>query len=345
MKTYLVSIISEHLLPNYLFIKEMEGKYDDLIFITTSEMIQKANFLEDVLKSDQMISINRIEVLEDQFQNIQKQLNEYGFTDSDNFIVNLTGGTKIMSLSCFNYFSKFKNSSFYYIPVKKNIIINVLTSEEMNLNYRINLMNYLKLYGLKADPKKELYQSSEYTKELFKRYKNGNFNRKNVPELNRKYTDDYAQKYYEGEWFEEYVYQRVKEEQQLEEDKICTGVQLYRENSGSLTDNEIDIMFVKENQLYVGECKMSLNPKFSPEMTKYEKEREMKSNLENYMYKLAAISNDFGIVVYPYIFTLHWTRLLYSSPERKKIIEKRMKILKIKKILSSESFEKDKLEL
>ncbi|GHT14370.1 hypothetical protein FACS189426_20590 [Bacteroidia bacterium] len=35
--THLVSLNSEHLLPNFLFIKEMTGKYDDLLFIITQD--------------------------------------------------------------------------------------------------------------------------------------------------------------------------------------------------------------------------------------------------------------------------------------------------------------------
>jgi hypothetical protein len=33
--THLVSLISEHLLPNYLLAKEMEGKYDRHVLIRT----------------------------------------------------------------------------------------------------------------------------------------------------------------------------------------------------------------------------------------------------------------------------------------------------------------------
>jgi hypothetical protein len=36
--TYLISLLSEHLLPNYLLAKEMEGQYDRHIFITTKRM-------------------------------------------------------------------------------------------------------------------------------------------------------------------------------------------------------------------------------------------------------------------------------------------------------------------
>lgn len=36
--TILISILSDYLQPNFLLIKELKGKYDKLIFITTKEM-------------------------------------------------------------------------------------------------------------------------------------------------------------------------------------------------------------------------------------------------------------------------------------------------------------------
>jgi hypothetical protein len=65
--------------------------------------------------------------------------------------------------------------------------------------------------------------------------------------------------------------------------------------------------------------------------------------LEQYMYKLAAISKDFGLVVNPYILTLH--RIENFSPARKQAIERRMKILGIKDILDSNTFKQLKLNI
>ena len=41
MKRILISILSDYLQPNFLLIKEFEGRYDRLAFITTKEMIDK----------------------------------------------------------------------------------------------------------------------------------------------------------------------------------------------------------------------------------------------------------------------------------------------------------------
>ena len=42
MSTHLVSLISDYLCPNYLLIKEMKGRYNDLLFTTTEK--NKRNF-------------------------------------------------------------------------------------------------------------------------------------------------------------------------------------------------------------------------------------------------------------------------------------------------------------
>ena len=41
MKRILISVLSDYLQPNFLLIKELEGEYDELIFITTEIMESK----------------------------------------------------------------------------------------------------------------------------------------------------------------------------------------------------------------------------------------------------------------------------------------------------------------
>ena len=64
---------------------------------------------------------------------------------------------------------------------------------------------------------------------------------------------------------------------------------------------------------------------------------------EKYIYELAAISKDFGLIVNPYLFTLH--RFNRISPLAMQAIEKRMKILGIKGILENEAFKQQKLDI
>ena len=333
---YLISLISDHLIPNYLLIKEMEGKYNELIFITTLKMkgMCKGKRVEKALGLKES-SVRRIEVSEEDLNDIIAKLESELFDSRDQFIVNITGGTKIMSIGVYEFFSRF-SSSFYYIPIGKNKIKNVKTSEDVPLNYRVNLKEYLNLYGLTYECNNSLYYPAEYTIDLFTKFKQVGFNRKRISEIDniRVFKTEREQRYYSGAWFEEYTYLKIKEEKKLKDDFICTGAKIYRSNSGNLNDNEVDIILVSDNKLYIGECKVSMIG--TPEL-------RGTRLLEQYMYKLAAIAKDFGLIVNSYIFTLHSFNTV--SPQRMKAIEKRMRILGISGILDRTAFRHDKLML
>jgi hypothetical protein len=334
--TYLISLISDHLLPNYLFIKEMAGKYDELLFITTEKMKNAGigKRLEKALGLKEN-TVQRIVVSEENLNKTLAKLESVPFSRDDRFTVNLTCGTKIMSIGVYEYFSR-SPSSFYYIPIGKNKIEDVSTSAEILLNCRVNLEEYLTLYGITFQSDRPLTYPPEYTFQLFERYKKANFNRYRIPEIlnAQNHTVESDKTYYSGGWLEEYGYLKIKQEKRLNNDCIYQSVKLFRNNSGLANDNEIDVMYVSENKLYVCECKVSL--KGMPMVKDYEL-------LEQYMYKLAAISKDFGLAVNPYILTLH--RCNQFSPARMQAIEKRMKILGIKGILDSSTFKQMKLDL
>jgi len=314
----------------------MEGKYDKLLFITTTKMYDKGKgkALERTLNLPEN-SIERIIIPDSGLNEILEKLESIEFPKESSFIVNLTCGTKIMSIGVYQFFSSYI-SSFYYLPIGKNSIENLRTGEEVPLKYRLNVKEYLSLYGLFAEEDNSFLYSAEHTFSLFERFKNVNFHRTKLVEISnaRSLPRHRDRKYYSGIWFEEYVYLRIKKELNLENDKILKNVKIYR-NLSKTPDNEIDLIFIKENKLFIVECKVSMigNPKSG----------EYKKLLEQYMYKLAAISKDFGLIVNSYIFTLH--RFDRISPEAMNNLEKRMKILGINGILESMAFKQNKLEI
>ena len=64
----------------------------------------------------------------------------------------------------------------------------------------------------------------------------------------------YDCKYLSGDWLEEWVYYRVKQELGLANEQILTGTVITKGE----TPNEMDVMFVYDHQLYVVECKTSV---------------------------------------------------------------------------------------
>lgn len=336
MSKTIVSILSDHLLPNFLFIKEMEGQYSDLLFVSTPQMEaqEKAMHLEVALgrKKD---SVRRIVVANDNYKEILDTLRAEQLSDSVEYIVNITGGTKTMSLAVHEYFCKF-NASFIYVPIGKNSYYDFSTDQTHSLDYRVSLNEYFTLYGLAYDYDNGLICGAQKPFKLFNEQKMSNFylteelrnaQKASLPELRR---------YLGGEWFEEYTYLRIKRDFELRDEDIAKSVKICRLSSTS-NDNELDVVFVKDNALYVIECKVSMigyNKLFKTKNSKLSKTRnnkESKSVVDEYLYKLAAISKDFGLRVNSYIFTLH--QMWRFSKATQENMSKRMRILGIRDII------------
>ncbi|HOF16163.1 MAG TPA: DUF1887 family CARF protein [Bacteroidales bacterium] len=301
--TYLISLLSEYLLPNFLLAKEYEGKYDRHIFITTrrmgkENMTSRYCYALGVDKKKVRIVVLSEEDLPAARQKLQKE----NFSRKNKYFVNLTGGTKIMSIAVFQHFYKYQ-ADYFYVPIGMNKIENVRTGKNLPLNYRVNIVEYLSLYGL--------YIKTSETR----------------------YLDDDSQ----GEEFEKYVFNRIKYEKRLSPERmqIARGVKIFRNKNEKLNDNEIDVMWTEDNQLYVAECKVSL---FKPKALGSNKRpiSNPPEYLEEIMYKLSAISKDFGLRVNPYIFIKLGLPPKHFNEDRKKAVEKRMKILGIKGIISEQ---------
>ena len=320
MSKTIVSILSDHLLPNFLFIKEMEGQYSDLLFVSTPqmEMQEKAMHLEVALGRKEG-SARRIVVANDNYKEILDALHAEQLSDSVEYVVNITGGTKTMSLAVHEYFCQF-NASFVYVPIGKNSYYDFSTDQTHSLDYRVSLNEYFTLYGLAYDYDNGLICGAQKPFKLFNEQKMSNFYLTEELRFAHKAPRPELRCYLGGEWFEEYVYLRIKRNFKLRDEDIAKSVKICRLSSTS-NDNELDVVFVKDNALYVIECKVS--------MTGYGK--VPKSVVDEYLYKLAAISKDFGLRVNSYIFTLHqmW-RFAKATQEN---MSKRMRILGIRDII------------
>ena len=318
-------------MPNYLFIKEMRGQYNELLFIGTPYTESKAiaTHLENALENRKS-NIKKVILESDQYQEGVQSLENISLPNDVQYIVNLTGGTKIMSLIVYDFFRKL-NSSFYYIPIGKNTYCNIEEENMHALQYRISLREYFTLYGLHYECDNTLLKDAETTFQFFEKQKKRKFYLSDEIKNSQKAETAKDKKYYAGEWFEEYSYLRIKKELNLREQDIAMSLKIYREDSQN-NDNEIDVAFMYENALYIIECKVSMNG--------YGKEKWQ--TIEDYLYKLAAISKDFGLIVRPYIFTLHKMEKLPDGSL--KGLQKRMQILGIRNIIDGKQLSKQKID-
>lgn len=338
MARVLVSLLSKYLQPNFLFIREMQGEYDQLVFVSTNEMeaapAESTSYLLQALglPAD---SVKPILVYADDYNNIMSKLEEQNFSPDNHYIINPTGGTKVMAIALCKFFSSFRNVRFCYVPEGKNIISNLYTNEQPRpLNYRLNLKEYFTLNRLSFESKPLVY-NREMANNLFLKIKEAEFRQNKVPEICNYRANNLIQDkdYYGGKWFEEYIYYRLREELQLLDSAICRGANIYRKYNDSHS-NEIDVMFILNNELYLVECKSSLTTGANSTTKKLWNE---------YMYQLAAIAKDFGLRVHSYIFTLHKKRSVTLGI--RDAAKERMRILGIKKTLFAEDFLENKINL
>jgi group II intron reverse transcriptase/maturase len=318
-----VSIVSEQSMPNILFLKHFMsggGTGTQHIFISTKKMEGKAKSanIQKALKLEGC-QISVIEVPEDSVAGIRKILEE-NIHPAENmvFVVNMTGGTKIMSLAVYEYFLK-KNARIYYVEIGRQNIIRIqpeepaltealddeLTPEEYitgaglsELNHQakalyneavcVKMKEWFINSGIKQDEAAFSYlrgrrnESNTEIKEDTKNFlSHTGFSAKSEVILNK----DEVQ-YITGGWFEEYIYYAVKKQLKLEDKAIWLNLKLQ-----TPVKNEIDITFIYKNTLYLIECKTSdmvLDKSIAAEV----------------QYKSSAISRKFGLSVKPYFVTL-----------------------------------------
>jgi hypothetical protein len=158
-----VCLVSDQPIPNILGIHYF--KPDELLFISTGEMERKGK-VSSILDALTLIGFNyrnkaqKVIVKEDSILDCHRKLEEWiqRREDSD-FVVNLTCGTKIMSIAAYEFFKDY-SSKMIYIPIPKNEFIVPFPKKSPGkvvlLELRLNVIGYLTAYGLNVLNAKKL---------------------------------------------------------------------------------------------------------------------------------------------------------------------------------------------
>lgn len=172
MKT-IVNIVSEQTIPNYLFVKEMYEQGDNVIWILTGDekqALKPMKYLEASLTEENHKKIclkNGGEEDVDYMTGLLKN----NIETTGNYLVNLTGGTKLMSLVVYNFFKEnFTDTSFYYMPIGANKIININNATVIDIAYKVKVKEYLKLYGLEGRGVGDAYLGFEESEYMYNIY-------------------------------------------------------------------------------------------------------------------------------------------------------------------------------
>lgn len=307
MSTTLVSILSENNIPTYLFIKQMEGRFDKHIFLITKEIDKGKtdSYLAKALGGWNSGKFRRIIIDPDNYAaNMSWLAKSVPVGGDDNYIVNLTGGTKPMSLAAFSHFSKFEGTRFYYMSSDSTAIYDFESKEKfVDVTFKIPLADYLGVYGLKIQSQEdECNRQKKRSYEIFSQFKAVNFNKNNFPLIGNAQgnanMDGDERSYLTGAWFEQFSYYKIRKALGLDGTSIAQSAKVTHVNNddvqASQDNNEMDIIFVKDNVLYTVECKVGLGSTA----------KNAKNNIHDAQYKAAAIAKYLGFRVRSYIFWL-----------------------------------------
>lgn len=296
MSKTIVSIISEQTIPNYLFIREMYLPGDSLLFISSDKFKARIDWIVNALDYRFPCEIGKVifpSEGEERWLDMQDCLLKVLSKDK-HYLVNLTGGTKYMSLLVQHVFEQFGNSEFAYIPYPKNHMLVPTNNEGTPLKYRISVREYMSNYNV-SYTEKEVVEDVSYTNAFFKWFISGHLNfeivnllrcyrDKKQVEIEKVETcegtekrpqikglDDFIHKihfpvkkegvlcrqeieYLTGGWFEEYIYHQIKEK--INPQDIRLGVLIKRTESHN--QNDLDVVFTSGNKLFVIECKTGI---------------------------------------------------------------------------------------
>lgn len=327
MKTLLVNILGDQTTPNIQFINEFYTADSDLLFISTKKMEEKGvgKWIKKACNIPptkiQTVCINEYSTVED----ISQKLDQYDLDQYDKKLVNVTGGTKLLSMSVSEYFKSLGADIFYLTGKNKDVVrlFPKTKSPTTKLRGSLSLLMYLDGHGINRNESDPSSIPTDYTSRFFHWFVEDRTleNKQIIKDLQKlrskiKQKEDISKidglkgflkeiefpaadpqfinknevEYLTGNWFEEYVYNRLQEELQLNVN-IQTGTKI----SIDSVPNELDVLFVYNDRLYVIECKTSHETKIG---------EKNKSIINQTIYKAKAIQKNLGLHCTYFIFTL-----------------------------------------
>ncbi|MDR2915344.1 MAG: DUF1887 family protein [Tannerella sp.] len=323
MRNLIVCVLGYRMVPNIQFIKERRTAGAYYLFISNPEM-EKQGIREYIKKAFDIERNELPPVVVDRYsaKDLEDELMKRDFEKFNKILVNISEGTPIMVNVTMEFFKDFA-ADIFFIPDTIEYMIQVFPKRkrgEVKIKNKIGLEEYVTSYGMEMRggglsglpfgyilKYLKLYIAYEGPHwRLLTNLRNYRYRR-----LKQKISafaglDEFLEEiefpladwsgefisgeeicFLTGDWFEEFVYYRVKDEFGLSADNIRTGVTLTKEG----TMNEFDVIFFYNGIIYTIECKTSIKNKEGNIMT-------------DTIYKVKALQNNLGYYSDSNIFTL-----------------------------------------
>ncbi len=145
-----VVLVSEQTVPNILFLKDFEGKWDKILLVSTNKMEENkkstviSNFFHDKPSDKIIVDENNVSQIVQEFETYF-QNNSF-----DTVLANITGGNKLMSIAAFGFFKNHDNAVIYYLPIgsKKYLLLKSDYSYDQHpTSYKLSIEEYFKATG------------------------------------------------------------------------------------------------------------------------------------------------------------------------------------------------------
>lgn len=259
-KQLLISLVSDQTIPNVQIIKEFGNSETDYKFLLTKGM-QRKGIVQWIVDATQIKDFQDIFVDEYSVADIENELQKIDYSEYSRIIVNLTGGTKMMVLSVFDFFRNKQNTEMYYVTGIGNAYQKIVDRgcEQNVFSCSISLEEYLKSYGFSIKKAQPSGNSLEQTEKIYNHYINGDFSRytdslnflrerrgKVITDTDFVTIKDFLEtieyypakegtlskletKYLTGEWFEEYIGAKIKCDLELTDNQILVGTQIRKD--------------------------------------------------------------------------------------------------------------------
>lgn len=185
MKTCLVCLVSEQTIPNIIVAAQLRP--DFLLFLSTAVMEEKSKSkaILDTLTlrgHDYWGAFHTLQVAEDSIVDCQDKVSQWLAQSREEyqFVVNLTGGTKLMSIAAFDLFIDF-GSQMIYVPIPKNEYLNPFPKRRPHpptaLDECLSVIEYLTAYGFSVRNREVMENQKKLalTREATTRYLYANY--------------------------------------------------------------------------------------------------------------------------------------------------------------------------
>ncbi len=292
MSKTIVCIVEEEVIMNYLFVKELYERGDKVLFITQQRylpQVEHYRLLFSYIPATHLQCIALAKDGDEDLWDIICRTVRAGLSHDEQYYVNLSGGTRLMSIAVQQVFEAF-GAQFFFMPIDRNIIVHSQIDNNNNndddiiseISHQVTIAEYLKVNNVSCRTN-EATQSEELAQHIYTVFTGNHLSGRDYDLLedlrdlrNKKRVSlteiaglgqlvkllciesatagELSSKevqYITGGWFEEYIYYAIKRE--LNPTDVAIGVSVQR--PGSEYPNDLDVVFTYKNRLFAIECK------------------------------------------------------------------------------------------